>query len=248
MGLRRNLKLIVAYDGTGYAGFQRQAQGIPTVQAALESAIYKITREEVGIIAAGRTDSGVHARGQVVNFTSQTRLREDRFLSALNAVLPEDIAVQSVETVPLDFHARFSAVSKTYGYYLYNQAIRPVFNRNWGYFYHYPLEIDKMIEASLCLIGTHDFKCFQATGSSAKTTVRTINHCEIERRGSEIQIIINGNGFLYHMVRNIVGTLILVGSMRMTVDRFQAIVNSAERSLAGPTAPARGLCLEEVFY
>lgn len=244
----RNLKLTIAYDGTGYAGFQRQAHGLPTVQAALESAVYKITGESVRIIGAGRTDSGVHARGQVVNFTSQTKLNEEQLHRALNAVLPEDIAVQALQTVPADFHARFSAVSKTYGYYLYNQAIRPVFNRNWSYFYRYPLDVERMTEAALRLHGTHDFKTFQAAGSSAKTTVRTINWSTLATKGSEIQIVMNGNGFLYHMVRNIVGTLILVGSKRMTVSDFQTVLDSADRSLAGPTAPACGLYLEEVFY
>jgi tRNA pseudouridine38-40 synthase len=243
----RNLKLIVVYEGTRYAGFQRQNNGL-TVQAVLEAAVLRLTGEAIKINAAGRTDAGVHARGQVVNFHCQTRLPVDQILKALNHFLPEDVLVAAVDDAPPDFHARFSAKSKTYSYRIYHSGQRPVFERNFVYHYRFPLQIDRMREAAQILIGTKDFRSFQATGSMVKNTVKTIHFCKLVQNNREIRMEINADGFLYHMVRNIAGTLILVGNERMTVADFLRILEAKDRSLAGPTAPAAGLCLEEVFY
>lgn len=243
----RNLKLIVTYEGTRYAGFQRQVNGL-TLQAVLEEAIRKLTGETVKIIAAGRTDAGVHARGQVVNFHSHTGLPAAQVQRALNHFLPEDVLVWLVDDVASDFHARYSAKSKTYSYRIYHSELRPVFERNFLYHYRFPLQIDQMQEAAQILVGTKDFRSFQATGTAVKNTVKTIHFCKVTQQEPEIRIEINADGFLYHMVRNIAGTLILVGNGRITVADFQRILEVTDRSLAGPTAPASGLCLEEVFY
>lgn len=245
---KRNIKLVLAYEGTNYAGFQRQRDGIRTIQGTLETAIGKITGQSINLIGAGRTDSGVHANGQVVNFITTSTIDNEKMLQALNAVLPADILVKTVDDVPLDFHARFTAKTKTYSYRIYNERLRPLFNRNFVYHYKYMLDLNLMVRAAQLLVGTHDFKSFQAVGSSVKSTVRTIHFCELTRQGPEIKLLINANGFLYHMVRNIVGTLILVGTGRIDLNEIEQILAAKDRSLAGATAPACGLCLEEVVY
>ena len=243
----RNLKLIIAYEGTRYAGFQKQANAL-TIQAVLEEAIFKLTGERSTIYGAGRTDAGVHARGQVVNFHCKTRLPITQIHKAINHFLPEDILVMAVTDVSSDFHARFWAKSKTYSYRIYHSDFRPVFERNFVYHYRFQLKIDLMREAAQLLVGAKDFRGFQAAGSPVKNTVKTVHFCEVTKHNNEIRIEINADGFLYHMVRNIVGSLILAGNERMTLIGFQKILNSADRSLAGPTAPASGLCLEKVDY
>ncbi|HYH04548.1 MAG TPA: tRNA pseudouridine(38-40) synthase TruA [Bacillota bacterium] len=245
---QRNLKLTVAYEGTHYAGFQKQAGNILTIQETLENAVKRITGEEVKLTGAGRTDSGVHARGQVVNFLTQAKLETEQWMKALNAVLPEDIAITGAVEVEPTFHARFSAKAKTYSYRIHTGKTRPVFNRNFVYFYRYQLDGEKMRKAAEQLIGRFDFRSFQAAGSSVKTTVRTVHFCRLSRVGTELVFEINADGFLYHMVRNIVGTLILVGNGKLSESEFSEILRKEDRSFAGPTAPALGLCLEEVIY
>jgi tRNA pseudouridine38-40 synthase len=245
----RNFKLTLTYEGTRYAGFQKQAgQDVPTIQATLEAAILKLTGETVRLTGAGRTDAGVHARGQVVNFYSQARLTAAEWQQALNATLPRDILVSAAAETGLDFHARYDAKSKTYSYRVHSNRLRPVFNRNFTYFYRRYLDLELMQAAAVLIVGKHDFRSFQAAGSAVKTTVRTVNFCQLTRCDSELNLIINADGFLYHMVRNIVGTLILVGNGRLTVAGFDELMRRADRNLAGPTAPASGLCLEKVFY
>jgi tRNA pseudouridine38-40 synthase len=247
---KRNLKLVIAYDGTRYAGYQKQAgQTAPTIQATLETAILKISGEMVRLTGAGRTDAGVHARGQVVNFYSGSKLTAVQWQRALNANLPPDMLICDAIEVEMDFHARFDAKSKTYSYRIDNGQLRPVFNRSYVYFYkQYLLNWEIMQQAANLLVGKQDFRSFQAAGSAVKSTIRTVNFCRINRSDGEMCLSINADGFLYHMVRNIVGTLILVGNGRISVTQFQQIIRAADRSLAGPTAPALGLCLEEVFY
>jgi tRNA pseudouridine38-40 synthase len=246
---QRNFKLTLTYEGTRYAGFQKQAgQEVPTIQGALEMAILKLTGETVRLTGAGRTDAGVHARGQVVNFYSQARLTAADWQQALNATLPRDILVGAATEVKLDFHARYDAKSKTYSYRIHNDRLRPVFDRNLTYFYRRYLNLELMRAAAALIVGQHDFRSFQAAGSTVKTTVRTVNFCELTRWGSELRLIINADGFLYHMVRNIIGTLIFVGNGRLTVTQFDELMRRVDRNLAGPTAPALGLCLEKVFY
>jgi tRNA pseudouridine38-40 synthase len=244
----RNWKLTIAYEGTRYAGFQKQVGAIPTIQSKLETAIYTITGDVPKLTGAGRTDAGVHARGQVVNFFSGAKLQPEQWLKALNSRLPEDLAITAVSEALPDFNARFSAKSKTYSYRIYTDRVRPIFNRNFVYYYKHQLNWDMMRRAADFLAGAHDFRSFQAAGSSVKTTVRTVNFCSLQRVDSEIGIEINADGFLYHMVRNIAGTLILVGCGKIAVDDFQKIIACKDRNYAGPTAPAQGLCLEEVFY
>jgi tRNA pseudouridine38-40 synthase len=244
----RNLKMIVAYEGTNYSGFQRQQNGLLTIQGVLEEGISKFSGETVRVIGAGRTDAGVHAQGQVVNFGLKNRLPLDQIQRAVNHFLPRDILVKSITEVDPDFHARRSARSKTYSYRIYNSKIRPLFERNFVYHYQYQLDPKPMETALTLLLVKHDFKSFQAAGSPVKTTIRTIHHCKIISIPPEIKIFINADGFLYHMVRNIVGTLLLVGSDRITLDKFTRIFEGATRTAAGPTAPAQGLCLEEVIY
>ncbi|MCL6589127.1 MAG: tRNA pseudouridine(38-40) synthase TruA [Firmicutes bacterium] len=244
----RNLKMIVAYEGTNYAGFQRQKNGILTIQGVLEEAIAKFSGETVRVIGAGRTDAGVHAQGQAVNFLLNNRLPLDQIQRAVNHFLPADILVKSIAEVGPDFHARRSAFSKTYSYRIFNSKLRPLFERNFVYHYQYQLDLEPMETALTLLLGKHDFRSFQAAGSAVKTTVRTINYCKIISTPPEIKIIINADGFLYHMARNIVGALLLVGSNRISLGKFVQIFEGASRSAAVPTAPAQGLCLEEVIY
>ncbi len=244
----RNLKLIIAYEGTRYAGFQRQTSEVLTIQGELEQTLNKLTRETITTHAAGRTDAGVHASGQVVNFHTETQMSLAKFQQALNALLPEDIIVKEISEVPISFHARYSAQAKTYSYHLVHGSLRPLFKRNFAYYYRYPLDAGLMRQAAELIIGTKDFRAFQAAGSSVKTSVRTVNFCELNEQENELTFRINANGFLYHMVRNIVGTLILVGNHRLDLAEFERIIAAKDRRAAGPTAPAKGLCLEEVYY
>jgi tRNA pseudouridine38-40 synthase len=246
-GSLKNLKIVIAYEGTSYAGFQLQKNG-STIQGELQKAIRQITGELVNIYGAGRTDAGVHASGQVINFKTHTIIPPQKLKKALNAVLPDDILIKSVSEVAADFHARFSAISKTYIYRIYNSEERPLFERNLVYYFRYSLNLEKMRQAISLILGEHDFKSFQASGSVVQNTVRNINYCSLDSMGLELKLTINANGFLYHMVRNIVGTLILIGQDKMDLKQFQKIMLAKDRNLAGPTAPASGLCLEEVFY
>lgn len=243
----RNIKMVVAYEGTNYAGFQRQLNG-PTIQGIMEDRLSVILNSEIALNGAGRTDSGVHANGQIVNFKTTNRLETIKIQKALNSLLPEDIIIRSVEEKPLDFHARYSAKNKTYSYTIYNDQIRPLFNRKFVYHYRHQLDPEKMKQAADLLLGRHDFKSFQAAGSTVVNTTRTIRFIHLNQHGSLIKIIINADGFLYHMVRNIVGSLILVGNGKLSVEGFKNLIEKKDRTLAGPTAPAKGLCLEEVFY
>lgn len=243
----RNIKLIIEYDGTGYGGWQKQ-KNAPSIQQEIEEGIYKLTRERVTLIGSGRTDSGVHARGQVANFLTSSNLPPDRFSYALNSVLPEDIRVLSSQEVDYKFHARYSAKGKRYRY---SMIIRPhgtAIGRNYYYHLRHRLDIDAMKKASKYLIGTHDFKAFQAAGSSVKDTIRRIDRAELTWEEPYLYFDIEGNGFLYNMVRIIVGTLILVGQNKIEYKMMDNIIKSKDRQMAGPTAPAHGLCLEEVYY
>ncbi len=243
----KNLKAVIAYEGTAYAGFQLQKNG-PTVQAEIEAVIGRITGEKIHVYGAGRTDAGVHAKGQVVHFQTCSKLSDDKFQKAMNSLLPADIVVRNICEVPMDFHARYSAKSKTYRYRIYNSEERPLFERNFVYHYRWNLNIPKMQEALLFLVGEKDFKSFQASGSAVLDTIRVVNFCYLEKSGPLITLAINANGFLYHMVRNIVGTLILTGREKLEPSVMEKIISAKDRGVTGPTAPAIGLCLEEVIY
>lgn len=243
----RNIKLVIEYDGTNYSGWQNQENAI-TVQGMLEDAINKVTKEEVRLLGSGRTDSGVHALGQVANFFTTSTIPGDKFKFVLNNVLPEDIAIIESEEVDLKFHSRFDATGKRYKYKIYNGKMpRPIF-RNYTSHYKHKLDLEKMIEASKYFLGTHDFKSFMGSGAVVNSTIRTIYEIRIEKIDDFIDITVEGDSFLRYMVRIIVGTLIKVGSKQFQVDDIPQIINARDRNCAGKTAPPQGLYLEEVYY
>ena len=246
----RNIKLTVAYDGTHYHGFQEQrGTGLPTVQEALEAVLSQLAQKPVQVIGAGRTDAGVHALGQVVNFRCDPwRIPVEKTPLAMNPLLSKDISVLMAEPVPQDFHARFSATAKTYRYSIYHHRIMSPLQRL--YCHHEPRRLDTgaMKQAAQYLLGTHDFKSFQAQGTPVRDTVRTIYRAEVVEEGPLIHIYVKGNGFLYNMVRIIAGTLLKAGLGKIKPEEMEHIIASKNRVLAGVTVPPRGLCLMEVEY
>ena len=244
----RNIKLLLEYDGTNYHGFQRQGANLPTIQQVLEKAAEKLTKHPVTVTGSGRTDAGVHARGQVINFFTDSRIPIGRLPFAMNSILPADITVKAADEVPPSFHAQFSARAKVYCYHIYNSRIPSAFDRLYSYYVPQELDVNKMREAARYLVGEHDFTAFRTAGSSAKTTVRHIYRLDIEHKPPHIFITVEANGFLYNMVRIITGTLIYVGKGKLTPAQVGTSVNSGSRKETGPTVPPRGLSLMEVKY
>ncbi len=242
-----NIKLTLQFDGTNYHGWQIQP-GKATIQDTLRFALHKITRENINPVGCGRTDAGVHASGYVCSFRTNSTIPIERFPYALNANLPGDIICTGAEHVPDEFCANRSAKGKTYRYTIDNGKFCNVFMSRFAWHCKFPLDIDKMRGAAAHLLGTHDFIGFASSGFSVKTTVRTISSVEIEKHDGIITIDVTGDGFLYNMVRIIAGTLVYAGSGRICPDDMPDIIASGSRSRAGITAPAKGLCLEEVFY
>lgn len=247
MDLKRNLKLTLEYDGTRYLGWQVQPQG-PTVQEKLEEAILRITGERVRVIGAGRTDAGVHAEGQVASVRLSSVMPVRKMCAALNAVLPPDIAVRSVEEVGEDFHARYSAKSKRYRYTIINRPVRTALCRGAALHIPRPLDVAAMKEAASHLRGTHDFSSFGCNAGRNDNPVRKVLEVSVERQGDRVVIEIEAVSFLYKMVRSIVGTLIDVGKGKLTPDEFLHILEARDRKCARPTAPPEGLCLAMVTY
>jgi tRNA pseudouridine38-40 synthase len=246
----RNLKLTLQYDGTNYVGWQRQAEGT-SIQGLVEDALRPIAGSRVVVHGAGRTDAGVHALGQVATASLDTTLEPTTLARALNAVLPTDVRVLSVEEVPTEFHARFSAVGKAYEYRIVNAPIVSPFIVRYTWHVPQPLDVASMKAAAGGLVGQHDFAAFQAAGSAVSSTVRVIHSIdwvEGEGHSSPMVMRIAGDGFLRHMVRNIVGTLIEVGLSRWPADRVAEILASGDRARAGPTVPPHGLFLIRVEY
>ena len=243
----KRYKMIVAYDGTNYHGFARQP-GATTIQGMLEKAISKITQEEILTLGAGRTDRGVHAMGQCVTFDSETKIPVNRLARAINSQLPPDIVVQSVEEVDQEFHPRFGAKRKTYRYKILNTPVPEPFNYRYAYHYPYPLDVEKMQEAANRMVGVHDFACFCASGSTVKDTVREIYSIEVKREGNLVWVDVCGNGFLYNMVRIIIGTLLYVNEGKLSADDVSAIIEGKDRTKAGPTAEAQGLMMLNIIY
>lgn len=243
----RNIKLTIAYEGTAYAGFQRQPR-LATIQSVLEEALGRLTRERLHVTAAGRTDAGVHALEQVVNFRTASRLETGRFVPALNSLLPRDVAVLDAAEMPLDFHARFQAKRKTYTYRLWRSPVRPVFERDRAYHFARPLDLPAMKEAAGLLAGKHDFACFCSAGSSARTSTRTVFKADWRQDGEILAFTISADGFLYRMVRNIVGTLLQVGLGKHPPAWVEELLASGRRPAAGPAVPACGLFLVKVEY
>ncbi len=248
--MTRNFKLTIEYDGTDFCGWQIQKNGERTVQAEVTKACETIFKQKVTVIASGRTDSGVHARGQVIHFHADTRMKPVEVLKALNSRLPQDIAVLNVKEVSEDFHAQYSVKNKTYRYVVLNAKQRSVFETRYAYFYPYSLDVKVMQNVSKILCGRHDFKAFQAHDPlrAEKDTVRTIKKIVIQRKGDKILIDVTADGFLYKMVRNIVGSLLSRGAGLISQADLSNILKSKERSNAPATAPAYGLCLQEVKY
>lgn len=247
----RRIKMCLAYDGTGYAGWQVQTKQpwVKTVQGTVEEALRKITKEgDLTVTGAGRTDAGVHARGQVIHFDTESRIPIERFPLALNSVLPADIRCWHAEEVPTSFHAQYSAKAKHYSYTIDQGPVPDVFLRNYAYHFPHPLDVGAMAEAGAMLLGTHDFRSFCASGSSVKNFERTIMEFNIRQSGSIIYVNIIGDGFLYNMVRIIVGTLLEIGQGKRPPFSMKQIIEARDRGCAGPTVPAKGLCLERVIY
>lgn len=243
----RRIHLIVEYDGSEYAGWQRQSNAM-TVQERLEQAIAKLTGEQICVSGASRTDAGVHALGQSAHFDTVSRIPADKFSYALNTILPPDIRVSRSEEVPPEFHSRFSGKGKRYRYLFYAAPHAGALNRRTHAHVIYPLDVERMRAEARALLGEHDFAAFAASGSVVKDTVRTIWRADLEQNGKEIRLFVEGNGFLYNMVRIIAGTLIGVGSGKLESGAFQRAIESGNRLDLGITAPAHGLTLMEVFY
>ena len=243
----KRVKLVVAYDGTNYRGWQVQNNG-ETIESMLNRAISSLTGEEIHVMGSSRTDSGVHAMGNVAVFDTEARMAADKFSYALNQRLPEDIRIQNSCEVPLDFHPRYQKTVKTYEYHILNREFPlPAYRLN-AHFTYRPLDIARMQEAARYLEGKHDFQSFCAAGAQVKTTVRTIYELTVEKEGDLIVIRITGNGFLYNMVRIIAGTLMKVGMGEWEPERMTEILEGRDRKLAGPTAPAKGLTLMEIHF
>lgn len=243
----RNIKITVEYDGTNYFGWQKQKNGA-TIQQKIEEAIKMVTGEVVDVIGSSRTDSGVHAKGFIANFKTNSTIPSERFREALNPKLPGDIVILKSEEVPDNFHARYSSKGKTYCYTILNRYEPPAIGRNYVYHLKESLDIEAMKKACKYFIGTHDFKAFKSTGSSVKTSVRTITDLHIDMEGNLMKIYISADGFLYNMVRIIVGTLLLVGINKRVPSDIKRIIEEGQREKAGKCVPPTGLCLEKVFY
>ena len=243
----RNLRLDICYDGTRYRGWQRLAGTDQTIQGKIETTLGRILDEEIEISGSGRTDAGVHAKGQVANFHCESGMRADEILQSLRRYLPEDIGIYSCKEVSPRFHARLNAKEKTYRYRIWNSDMPCVFERKFVAVFPEKLDLQAMNAASAHLCGEHDFSAFCGNPKFKKSTVRLVRSIEIQRCGEEIRIEVTGNGFLQSMVRIIVGTLIEVGRHERSADSIPDLFGG-KRSDAGFLAPAQGLCLQEVYY
>ncbi len=244
----RNIKLTIEYDGKRYSGWQRLGDDDKTIQGKIEAIISQMTGEKIEIIGSGRTDSGTHARGQVANFKTTSQMSHNEMLTFLNRYLPRDIVIKKVEEMPERFHARYNATGKKYSYYVWNNPIPTVFERNHSFYFPQELDLEKMNEACQKLMGSHDFIGFSALKKSKKSTVRTIHELSIEQEGGMLHFTFVGNGFLYKMVRILMGTLLEIGTGKLPVSAIDDIFENKVRQQAGETVPAHGLFLDEVYY
>jgi tRNA pseudouridine38-40 synthase len=245
--IMRNIKLVIAYDGSGFMGWQIQP-GVRTLQDTVEKSLETILRHTVRVLASGRTDAGVHALGQVVNFHTTSSIPVEGLFRGLNSILPRDISVLTAEEASPDFHAQFQAKKKMYVYVIDTGNVRSPFLERYAHHEVYTLDTEAMGVSASYLLGEHDFMSFLASGSSVKTTIRTITLSEIITQGNKALFLIQGSGFLRYMVRNIVGTLLLVGRGKMPPEQMESIIARKDRSFAGPTAPPQGLYLVSVEY
>jgi tRNA pseudouridine38-40 synthase len=240
-------RLTLSYDGTRWQGWHRQGNTENTIQKKLEDTLSQILDQPVEVAGSGRTDAGVHARMQTASFRAETSMSVDAILRELRAYLPEDIGAESLEIAPPRFHARLNCKGKTYLYRVWNSDAPCVFERRFVARFPEPLDLDAMQKAAKYLEGTHDFAAFH-TGRGKKSTVRRIDSIEILRESEEVRLFFTGDGFLYNMARILAGTLLEVGVGRMAPDDIPAILESGDRKLAGPTAPAKGLILWKTYY
>ena len=243
----KRILLTVEYDGTNYAGWQRQINGL-AVQQVLEEALHKATKERIVVTGASRTDAGVHALGQAVHFDTESRIPPEKYPFVLNTMLPRDVRVHSGREVPEGFHARFMTCGKRYTYRIVNSRHASAIRRNTHVHVPLPLDLRPMQEAARQLLGTHDYAAFQAAGGTAKTTIRTITKAELVQFGDEIILTVEGDAFLYNMVRIIAGTLIEIGLGRRTLNAFTEAYETLDRLSLGVTAPPQGLELTKVYY
>ncbi len=243
----KNIQLIISYCGTSYCGWQIQPNGV-TIQEVIINAIRELTGETVNLIGSGRTDAGVHALGQSANFLTRSTIPAEAFYRALNTRLPSDIRIVGSRERALDFHSRYHAKGKSYIYKIYESPVDSPFYSDLAFHVSRALDWQEMKEAASYFIGEHDFSAFMASGSSIKTTIRTIEEISFDKKGDLYEITFRGNGFLYNMVRIMVGTLYEVGYQRRKPEDIATIIESLERRQAGITAPAHGLYLKEVYY
>ena len=243
----KRVKLIVAYDGTNYHGWQTQPNAV-TIEEVLNHHLSELLKEEIKVIGASRTDAGVHALGNVAVFDTSARMPADKISYALNTRLPEDIRIQDSCEVPSDFHPRFQKTTKTYEYRILNRRFPDPTRRLNSFFYYYPLDVVKMQEASLYLVGEHDFKSFCTEKPEVTNTVRTIYSLNVIKEGDMIIIRVTGNGFLYNMVRAMVGTVVYAAEGKLAPEDIPAILDSGNRTLAGPTVPPGGLYMTRLWY
>ena len=243
----KRVKLIVSYDGTNYCGWQIQNNGI-TIEEVINRALSELLNEKISVIGASRTDSGVHAMGNIAVFDTETRIPAEKISFALNQRLPNDIRIQKSEEVALDWHPRFCNSTKTYEYKILNRRFPDPMQRFYTHFVYMPLDMEKMKEAAAYIVGEHDFASFCSSGSQVESTVRTVYALEISKENDVISIRISGNGFLYNMVRIVVGTLMKVGLGVYSPEHVKEIIEAKDRYQAGPKAPACGLTLVGIEY
>jgi tRNA pseudouridine38-40 synthase len=244
---RKNIRLTIAFDGTDYHGWQIQDDA-PTVQGLISAALIRITGQPVSLTGSGRTDSGTHARGLVSNFFTESAIPPNQLVRALNSLLPRNIRILSAGSVSENFHARKSAVSKTYRYQIYRGNILPPHLLREYFHYPYPIDIAKMKYAAHFFVGDHDFASYAKTSSTPANTIRRIFRCDLQQEGFKLTLTVEGNGFLHHMVRNMAGTLLEVGRGAISMQNFIELFNKRDRTQAGFTAPAHGLILLKVQY
>lgn len=246
--MKKNIKLIIEYDGSNYSGWQKQKHSM-TIQQRIEESIFDITKQNIEVNGCSRTDAGVHARNFVANFIIDSSIPPEKFKYAMNSKLPKDIVIKNSCEVSMDFHARFQSKGKKYVYTIMNREEPPTIDRGVVYHFNKKLDVDLMRSASKYFIGSHEFDSFyKKAGSSVKSTLRTIYYCDVTKVDDIIKIVVIGEGFLYNMVRIMAGTLVEVGIARIKPENIKDIILAKNRERAGRSLPPQGLCLEEVLY
>ncbi len=244
----RNIRIKVVYEGTRYQGWQKQESTENTIQGKLERLLSRMCEEEITIQGSGRTDAGVHSLGQIANFQTSSTMPLEEMQKVINQYLPEDIAVTEIAEAAPRFHSRLNAAGKRYSYRVWNSSIPNVFLRNFAYTMEGALDVKAMEKAAAGLLGEHDFKSFTSAKKGKKSTVRRIDAIDIKKEGDLLTFTFTGNGFLYHMIRILMGTLLEVGKGERSADSMEEILRSKNRENAGALVPAKGLILEEVFF